>query len=162
MTIQVDSREKAKAIKNILMCFDQYGIKHPISKLMVGDYMNYDNPRVIIDRKQNLSELCSNVCQGHERFRRELLLAQENGIHLIVLCEHGKEIEKLSDVIWWRNPRLEKRIQKNGTWITVKTKATTGKTLYLILKTLQEKYGVEFLFCQKSETGKRIIELLKG
>ena len=86
MIIQIDSREKAKAIQKIIAEFDRQGIKHPVSKLMVGDYMNYDNPRVIVDRKQNLTELCSNVCQDHDRFRRELVLAQENGIQLILLC----------------------------------------------------------------------------
>ena len=74
--IQIDSREKARAIKDIVAEFDRQGITHPVSKLMVGDYMNYDNPRLIIDRKQNLSELCNNVCNDHERFRRELVLAQ--------------------------------------------------------------------------------------
>ena len=61
LIIQIDSREKARAIKKIVEAFDQCGINHPVSKLMVGDYMNYDNPRLIIDRKQNLSELCNNV-----------------------------------------------------------------------------------------------------
>ena len=53
---------------------------------MVGDYMNYDNPRLIIDRKQNLSELCNNVCQDHDRFRKELRFAQDNDIQLVILC----------------------------------------------------------------------------
>ena len=78
MVIQIDSREKSRAIKKIVAEFDRQGIKHPVSKLMVGDYMNYDNPRLIIDRKQNLTELCANVCQDHERFRRELILAREH------------------------------------------------------------------------------------
>lgn len=95
MIIQIDSREKARAIKKIVEAFDQCGINHPVSKLMVGDYMNYDNPRLIIDRKQNLSELCNNVCQDHERFRKELIRAQENDIKMIFLVEHGKGIERL-------------------------------------------------------------------
>lgn len=110
MVIQIDSREKARAIKKIIEEFDRQAISHPISKLMVGDYMSYDNPRLIIDRKQNLSELCSNVCQDHERFRRELLLAQENEIQIVFLVEHGKGIKSLSDVIWWDNPRRFKRV----------------------------------------------------
>ena len=77
MTIQIDSREKARAIQKIVEEFDRCGIKHPVSKLMVGDYMNYDNPRLIIDRKQNLTELCSNVCQDHARFRRELVKVEK-------------------------------------------------------------------------------------
>ena len=151
MTIQIDSREKAKAIKKIIAEFDKQGIKYYISKLWAGDYMSLDNPRLIVDRKQNLSELCQNVCQDHDRFRRELIRAQENRIQLIILCEHGKDIESLEDIIFWENPRLKKS-----------PKATTGQTLYNILSTLQRKYGVQFEFCTKEQTGKRIIELLGG
>lgn len=162
MIIQIDSREKARAIKNIVAEFDRQGITHPVSKLMVGDYMNYDNPRLIIDRKQNLSELCSNVCQDHDRFRRELILAQKNEIQLVFLVEHGKGIENLKDVIWWDNPRRFKRIKnKSGIWEDVETKAIQGETLYKILCTQERKYGCRFLFCDKNDTGKRIIEILE-
>lgn len=159
--IMVDSREKQKAIKNILKEFDKEGITHVSSKLYVGDYMNCDNPNVIVDRKQNLSELCSNVCQGHERFRRELIRAQEFGIELIFLVEHGKGINSLVDVIWWDNPRSSKRIRdSSGKWKTVETKAMTGEVLYKILCTMEKKYQCKFVFCDKEDTGKRIIELL--
>ena len=162
MIIQIDSREKAKAIQKIIEEFDRQGIKHPVSKLMVGDYMNYDNPRVIVDRKQNLTEVCSNVCQDHERFRRELVLAKENGIQLIILCEHGKDIKSLEDVIFWKNPRSEKRKKIDGKWKTVNTNAMKGDVLYKILTTLEEKYGVRFEFCDKEETGRKIVEILGG
>ena len=162
MIIQIDSREKAKAIQKIIAEFDRQGIKHPVSKLMVGDYMNYDNPRVIVDRKQNLTEVCSNVCQDHDRFRRELVLAKENGIQLIILCEHGKDIKSLEDVIFWKNPRSEKRKKIDGKWQTVHTNAMKGDVLYKILTTLEEKYGVRFEFCDKDETGKKIVEILGG
>ena len=162
MIIQIDSREKAKAIQKIIEEFDRQGIKHPVSKLMVGDYMNYDNPRVIVDRKQNLTEVCSNVCQDHERFRRELVLAKENGIQLIILCEHGKDIKSLEDVIFWKNPRSEKRKKIDGKWQTVNTNAMKGDVLYKILTTLEEKYGVRFEFCDKEETGRKIVEILGG
>ena len=164
MTIQIDSREKAKAIKKIVEEFDRHGIKHPVSKLMVGDYMNYDNPRLIIDRKQNLTELCGNVCQDHARFRRELLLAKENDIQLVILVEHGKGIRQLSDVIWWENPRRwrRRRNPENGRWEEIETKAMQGETLYKILCTQERKYGVRFLFCEKEETGREIIRILGG
>lgn len=61
--IQIDSREHQKVIDGIKKAFDAAGEKWFVSKLYVGDYMNYDNPRLVIDRKQNLSELCGNVCQ---------------------------------------------------------------------------------------------------
>lgn len=148
MVIQIDSREKDRAIRKIVEEFDRRGVKHPVSKLMVGDYMNYDNPRLIVDRKQNLSEVCSNVCQGHERFRNELKRAQENEIRLIILVEHGRGIHCLEDVIRWNNPRGGKSMQ--------------GEVLYKVMKTQERKYGIKYLFCDKRQTGRRIIEILSG
>lgn len=164
MNIQIDSREKARAIQKIVAEFDRRGVDHFVSKLYVGDYMNYDNPRLIVDRKQNLSELCCNVCQGHNRFRDEILRAKEHGIELVILCEHGKGIERMEDVIWWDNPRRHIRIQnpQTGEWETRETKATTGERLYKILQTFERKYGCRFEFCQKNDTGRRIIEILGG
>lgn len=163
MIIQIDSREKSRAIKKIVEEFDRQEITHPVSKLWIGDYMNYDNPRLIIDRKQNLSELCVDVTSDHERFRREMERAQKNEIELVFLCEHGKGIQSLQDVIWWRNPRRWKR-RKNpttGRWEEVETKATTGETLYKILCTLERKYGCKFLFCDKEQTGAEIVRILR-
>ena len=160
MTIQIDSREKARAIQKILAAFDGAGVRHFISKLYVGDYMNMDNPRIIIDRKQNLTELCANVCQNHDRFRKELIRARDAGIQMIILCEHGKDIKQLEDVIFWNNPRGTKRVKTAHGWETQKTKAMTGETLYKILETMSRKYNVQFLFCDKDHTGQRIMELL--
>lgn len=82
MDIQIDTREKQRAIRKIIKTFDENGVKHFSSKLLVGEYMSLDNPRLIIDRKQNLQELCGNVCQQHERFKKELLKAIDAGIQL--------------------------------------------------------------------------------
>lgn len=162
MVIQIDSREKSKAITKILNEFNKQGIKFYISKLWTGDYMSLDNPRLIIDRKQNLNELCSNVCQQHERFRNEMVRAKEAGIQLVFLVEHGKDITCLEDVIFWENPRRKMRKKVDGKWQEVETKAMTGETLYKILTTLQDKYGVRFEFCTKDDTGKCIVEILSN
>ena len=147
--IQIDTREKPKAISDILRCFALSGIKHISSKLYVGDYTLVNNQSVVVDRKQNLSEVCSNVCQQHERFRNELIRAQEAGIKIYILVEHGKGIKCLEDVCKWVNPRLK-----------VSPKAMTGKQLYKVMKTQQEKYGIEYVFCDKNETGYMILKLL--
>lgn len=162
MTIQVDSREKAHAITRILEDFSAAGVKYYVSKLYIGDYMSLDNPRVVIDRKQNLDELCGNVCQQHERFRAELVRAKENGIKLIILCEHGRGVKCLDDVLFWQNPRARVKKLIDGRWTWTEQKVMHGETLYKILNTMRRKYGVEFLFCDKAETGRRIIELLGG
>jgi len=151
MIIQIDTREKPQAIEKILKEFDLQEVKYIRSKLYVGDYMNMDNPKLIIDRKQNLTEVCSNVVQQHDRFAKELKKAKDAGIHLIILVEHGANIKELKDVVNWQNPRLK-----------VSPNAVSGERLYKIMKTMAEYYDTEFLFCTKAETGKKIIELLEA
>lgn len=151
MYVFIDSREKERAIKKIVKHFDDHGIIHKSSKLYVGDYQSLDNPRVFVDRKQNLTEMCANVCQGHDRFRRELIRAQEMDARLIILIEHGMDVNSIEDVAKWVNPRI-----REG------NKAMTGATLSKIMQTLSRKCGCEFEFCDKDSTGRRIIELLEG
>ena len=151
MIIQVDSREKAKAIKTILSQFESARVKYFVSKLFVGDYQNLDNSKLVVDRKRIL-ELVQNVCQDHKRFTAELERAKEYGIHVIVLCENTDGIESLLDVLHWVNPRLKQSPM-----------AVSGERLFKILWAMQnntDRYDVEFLFCDKRETGNKIIELL--
>ena len=162
MNLIIDSREHKSELKRICAQLDRLGVSYLISKLPVGDYMSLDNARLVVDRKQNLTELCSNVCQDHDRFRNELQRATDNGIRIIFVCEHGEDIESLEDVIFWNNPRRKKRIKENGAWKTVETKATTGDTLYKILKTIERKYDTEFIFCKKGETGYVIKSILEN
>lgn len=164
MDIQIDSREKARAIRKIVKTFDDNGVKHFSSKLLVGDYMSLDNPLLIIDRKQNLQELCGNVCQQHERFKRELLKAMDAGIQLIILIEHGKDIKSIEDVYFWKNPRKHEVRWRTANGkkerYVASSKAVDGNQLYKSLCTIRDRYNVRFEFCEKNDTGKKIIELL--
>lgn len=150
MDIQIDSREKARAIKKILAEFNAQAVNFEVSKLTVGDYMNLDNPRLIIDRKQNLSEVYTNLCHQRKRFIAELERAQRLHRKLIILCEHGKGIGCLEDVKGWYNPQLDKTPY-----------AWDGVKLYTEIKKLSAKYDVRFVFCEKADTGRKIIELLR-
>ena len=149
ITIQCDTREHSGQIERIEQQFDALGVKHFRSKLWVGDYQSLDNPRLVVDRKKDLQELCGNTCQQHERFRAELVRAQEAGIQIVILCEHGGSIKALEDVYFWENPR---RRTSPG--------AISGQRLFKVLNTMQEKYGVRFEFCDKRQTGRRIVEIL--
>lgn len=164
MDIQIDSREKAKAIRKIIRTFDEEGVNHFSSKLLVGDYMSLDNPRLIIDRKQNLQELCGNVCQQHERFKKELIKAMQANIQLIILIEHGAEIKSLEDVFFWKNPRKHevrwRVVNGKKEKYIVSAKAIDGSQLYKSLCTIRDRYNVRFEFCEKKDTGEKIIELL--
>lgn len=151
MQIQIDSREHKEERERIEKQLDSLGVQHFVSKLYVGDYCNLDNPRHVVDRKKDLGEICGNVCQQHERFRAELIRAQEAGIHITILCEHGNGIKQLEDVYFWDNPRRK-----------VSPKAMQGWRLFEVLSTMSEKYGVDFQFCSKRQTGKRIMEILSN
>ena len=148
MIIQIDTREQK--YDHVQRYFDSQGIKTVRSKCVVGDYVNLENPMVVIDRKQSLQEVAGNVCQQHERFVRELELARELGYRLIVLIEEDS-IKTLSEVVTWYNWRRKKN-----------PKAISGKQLFKIMSTMAEKYGVEWMFTTKRDCGKRIVELLGG
>lgn len=149
MIIQVDSREQK--YDHVVNHFDKKGIKWIRSKCVVGDYINLENPMVVIDRKKNLHEVAGNVCQQHERFVRELELAKELGYTMIVLIEESPDIKILSDVCHWYNFRSK-----------TNKKAITGKQLFKIMDTMGKKYNVNWLFTTKQNCGKRIVELLEG
>jgi ERCC4-type nuclease len=148
LVIQLDSREQK--YEHVTKYFDSQGIKWVRSKCIVGDYINLENPMVVIDRKKDLQEVAGNVCQQHERFVREMELAKELGYKMIVLVEEPN-ITKLTDVCSWFNWRKKKN-----------PRAVSGKTLYKIMLTMSQKYGFEWQFCKKADCGKRIIELLGG
>ena len=151
MLILEDTRQQADKHDLKHKWFDEHGIKVERCRLFVGDYTLPANQSICIDTKKDLGEICSNVCQQHERFRAELIRAQEAGIQLIILCEHGGSIRCLEDVYFWDNPRRRES-----------PKAMTGWQLFKILSTMQEKYGVKFRFCDPRSTGKQLIEYLKG
>ena len=158
MVIQVDSREKRHIIERILNGFDRRGVQFYISKLYKGDYMNIDNPRLVVDRKQNLAELAYNFTDARKttkgyssRFENEMAEAKKLGIKIVFLVEHGGQIRSIDDVPKWVNPRLQESPM-----------AISGERIYRKMLAFQNYYGVEFQFCNKAQTADRIIEILKG
>ena len=148
MQIQIDSREKARAIKKIINEFKRQGVNYFVSKLFVADYCNLENPLVFIDRKQNIAEIAQNATSGHKRFKAELQRLDEIGGKMYILIEQeqigNKKISGLEDVMMWR-PKFGKII---------------GLQIYRILAAWEHKHNIEFVFCAKKDTGKKIIELL--
>lgn len=167
MQIQVDTREHAKEWERIKGQFDTLGVQYFRSKMYVGDYQSLDNSRLVIDRKKDLQEICGNVSsKQHERFKAELLRAKEQGIKLVILCEHGADIKSLEDVYFWQNPRKYQIRCKtvNGKRVkdVISAKAVDGNQLYKSLCTIRDRYNVDFVFCRKEETGQKIIQILGG
>jgi hypothetical protein len=151
MVICVDTREKPRAISRILAEFDRQGVKYVRFGITFADYFNPLMPGLVIDRKQNLNEVACNVTTDRKRFVREIERCKAAGCRMIVLVEHGNRIRKLEDVISWKNPRLRESPY-----------AVSGERLFKIMKAMADYYGIEWRFCNKQSTGKKIIEILGG
>lgn len=141
--ILVDSREKKW--RNIEEYFQRNEIPYRVQKIDTGDYMLLGNNKVSIDRKRNLDECCVNLCsKDSSRFWREVRRSKDEGIKFYILVEHGPNYKSIKDVAKWKSKY---------------TKAT-GKWLAEEMYRVHIAYGVEWLFCNKGSTGKKIVELL--
>jgi len=150
--IIVDTREKPKAISRILEHFDKNGVPYEVSKLLFGDYMDYNRPQIVIDRKQNIAELAKNCTIEHERFRRELERVKATGSELVILVEQNRykdrgetvEVRGIEDLIRWSSPHTQVR----------------GEKVYRVLASWSSKYPICVQFCDKRSTGRKILEIL--
>lgn len=148
----VDSREKPKAIERTLQYFSNHGIEYEVSKLLFGDYMDWNRPGVVVDRKQNIAELAKNCTVEHERFRREMEKARKAGAKLVVLVEQNRykdrgewvEVDSIEDLLRWSSPHTMVR----------------GEKVYRVLASWTAKYPLRVEFCDKRSTGRRIAEIL--
>ena len=150
----IDTREKPKAIETILKQFDEAGIKHERTKLLFGDYMDYNRPQIVIDRKQNIAELAKNCTVEAERFKRELERAQKANSRLVILVEQNrykdrdewKRVETIADLMLWSNPHTTIR----------------GEKVFRVLSSWINKYNISVVFCDKRVTGRKILEIIYG
>ena len=149
MKLWIDSREKwtqpQSSDTHLSAYFDRHGIDWEVKKLDVGDYMLEGNDTISVDRKASIDELASNMLNrnDHARFLREAKRAADSGVKLIVLLETSK-YKSIPDLREWRS----------------KYSGITGRALMDAVYKTHISYGVEFLFCPKISTGRRIVEIL--
>lgn len=139
-----DTREKGN--KNILKYFDKIGQDYIISKLDAGDYMLYKDYTTIIDKKDGLLELANNLCNSkeHARIKREIARAFDLGCENFFFLIQDDKIKSISDIKNWHS----------------KYTKVKGETLLKIMKTMKERYSVNFLIIPKKNMGETIIKLL--
>ena len=148
-----DTRNQPGKHRNVHEYCQREGIKIVRSKLLVGDYMltGPGTGGISVDTKTlGVPELAMDIFQEHERFRRELIRAQECGIQLIILTEETLPEGRLDK---WVSPT-----DRNGNPKHKFDPAILRKAMI----TMQEKYGVRFRFCDGRSTGRLLIEYLKG
>ena len=145
MKVLIDTREHPQAITRIIAWLDRNGIEWEKKKLDIGDYMIEGRPDRVVDRKQSCGELASNLLSpDRRRFYNEVRKAHDDGVNLIILCEHGGDIKTFNDIPKWKN--------KYG--------FVTGKKLQDAVFALEMAYHVPVVFCDKRSTGRRIVEIL--
>lgn len=119
--------------------------------------------------------------QRYGFLHRDIKRAVNNGTKFILLIETGHNINSIDDVEHhFENKRqwlYEQKVRKDWdiprgvdfskTVADLKSRGANipigpmnGEKVAKIMRTMKEKYGVEFQFCRKSESGKRILELL--
>lgn len=126
--------------------------------------------KLAIDTKKSLTEACGNLCnhKNHERVKDDLLRAKRSGIKIIWLIENTEGITCIDDLFRKGKYLVQEHGWKNvngiDKWVTIhKTKVecqTLAKTLYTMSH--REEYDIEFMFCNPNESGKIIVEILKG
>lgn len=151
MVIQIDSREKGN--KAILDYFNEVEQKYIISKMYAGDYQDVNSVRMLIDKKDSLVELAGNLCRTaeHCRITKEISKACDIGCERFIFLIADKSITSVEEVHEWKVPT-----KRDGSLYT----KVRPEVLEKIMKTMMEKYGVEFIFCKKTEMGKEIVRLL--
>lgn len=150
----IDTREKPRAIQNIIKTLDDANIIHESTKLLFGDYRDWNRPDIVIDRKQNIAELAKNCTIEHDRFKREMEKAQKAGATLVILVEQNRyksgdkwiHVETIEDLMLWSSPHTTIR----------------GEKVYRVLRAWMAKYPIRVEFCDKRVTGRRIYEIIYG
>ena len=148
MVIVEDSRNQIGKHKNINAYLKSVGLRVIRSKLIVGDYVIANRQDTSIDTKKDMVEVSQDIFQDHKRFRAECELAKDCEIRLVVLIEDNS-VSNYEELLKWVNP------QPNRSALT-----PNGERCYKVMKAMEYSYGVEFQFCKKKDTGKRILEIL--
>lgn len=147
MMLVEDTRQKTDKHEKKHKYWTETGTDWLRSSLPFGDY--WAVPKVAVDTKQDIAEVVANMCgAGKEkaRFRNECKKAKAAGCKMIFLIE-DKRYNVPEDLIG------QKIHLHNGQNIP-------GEQAYMAMMMHQERYGVEFWFCDPDESGRVIMEIL--
>lgn len=151
MVILEDTRQQAQKHGLKHDYFASEGIEVVRTKLPFGDYALWGSS-IAVDTKANVEEIAQNIGGAeHARFREECKLAKRCGGRLIILVENENGYYSIDDVTAWVNPNVRKT-----------SRSIEGPRLAKAMRTMSDRYGVEFMFCRPEEAGKIIKQLLEA
>ena len=147
ITLIEDTRQKSGMHELKHQHFEEMGVELVRNMLPFGDYAL--PPTISVDTKADMAEIASNIGSDHQRFKRECMAAKQAGCQLIILIENDDGIKSVDEVHTWINPD-----------VIYRPRAITGERLEKAMKTMNERYGVRFEFCEPGEAAEKIVELL--
>ncbi len=143
MILLCDTRQKKGQHLNIERYCSENNITMIPKYLNVGDYM-LENGAIAIDTKQTVDELASDLFRDKCSFYKKYKKGHKEGVKLIVLVE--EKLENHKDLITWK----------------AKHSKLNGRFLVEMINDVKVGYGVDFYFCDKNDTGRYLMKLLKG
>ena len=153
--IWIDFREKK--FKHITDYFEQNNIKFELGhKLNVGDYRLKDDNKIYVERKANFQELSANCGKKHKQFKNELERLDATGGKMYILIENNKTLE---DVKTYVSPYQTYFKTKSG---NIYNTTVDGLKMYNILIKWREKHNIEYVFCDRKNSGEIIKKLLEN
>ncbi len=162
-----DTRDKPGKHENVESWLEAQGHKLVRSKMYVGDITLLHDQRTCVDLKQGLAEVESNLIHQHSRFRTECQKAMDSGIRLVILVQEPG-FDTPQSVAAWINPR-------RAGWDRIDREHSLGRKLNLRIPdrppingaalskqmlTMAERYAVQWAFCDRADTGRKVCELL--
>lgn len=133
----------------------------------LSDYcFQKDIPEDALKEFQNL------YVKRHGFFHRGLVRAKNYGVQLYVLVENKDGVTDIHSLSSWENPRRKIMVngpEKIGFYKNGKPKyrkvskfpnCMMGEQLAKACRTMEEKYGVKFVFCRPEESAEMILKLL--
>lgn len=146
-----DTREKSGKHLNIELYCKSINLKIVRKVLNVGDYMlgeikdgeifPINNTRVDI-KGGGLLELAQDLHRDKLSFNKKYKKCYKDGVKLIVLVE--EMVQSNRDIMSWKS----------------KYTKITGRYLFDMITDLRISYGIKFIFCDKKDTGRVLIDLL--
>lgn len=132
MDIIVDTREQ-------LPLFTRKCIRF---KLLVGDYSTVVLRDSYCIERKSLQDLYGTITKGHVRFRNEILRAKANNIILVLVIEGTRK----------------NFINKN--FPGGRARLTKGETLDKIMTTIEQRYGIDVIWCRGRGVARKCITQL--
>lgn len=133
--------------------WEENGVTLTRSKIAFGDYCL--PPVVSVDTKASISELAYDIDHDHARFKREVVGARDAGVQLVVLVENTDGVTSLEGLAAWAESPEDFARRKFA------KRRLHGSRLAKACATMEERYGVRFMFCAPGDAASIICELLE-